>query len=196
MSSCQSVCARSACLAAASVTVSAHATESHAGGDVAGQPLVASNKESEVVGVCLAARDQLRRRRLIRRSQRRAWRPGEAGDAVDHDGPPVRRAGPRRRRHDHRTLCENVEPHLVAVLCERGAERPQARGCPRGARRRRDRAPRRSCPARRRGSEARRLRASRPDSGGARRGKATSCAPSLRGSADPTATTRRNRCRK
>ena len=66
----------------------------HAGGHVAGQfagrPLVASNKESEVVGVCLAARDQLRRRRRAANKYAAARRElagaGKTPQAVEYDG--------------------------------------------------------------------------------------------------------------
>ena len=72
----------------------------HAGSDVAGQlagrPLVASNKEGKVVGVCLAARDQLRRRRCTANKYAAARRElagaGKTPQAMDHDGAPRARA--------------------------------------------------------------------------------------------------------
>ena len=62
----------------------------HVAGELAGRPLVAANEERKVVGVCLAARYQLRRRRRAPDEDAAARRElagaGEASDAVDHDG--------------------------------------------------------------------------------------------------------------
>ena len=105
----------------------------HVTGELAGRPLVAADEESEVVGVCLAARDQLRRRRCAANKYAAARRElaggGEAGDAVDHDGTPRARArgvAAPAREHGHaisKRYIEGVELHLVAVLRECGAER-------------------------------------------------------------------------